>query len=112
MKRTIVVASKAWKNIPGDLILDVEDIDPADWSQQKSKIGKPMQGTPNTIDDWKKRFGGLSGELVHPVGQSKFLFDLTPWAHMDGKRYLKLEWSFKPEHPITPTDPRYPKRSS
>ncbi|MFL5628292.1 MAG: hypothetical protein ACJ788_22150 [Ktedonobacteraceae bacterium] len=111
MKKTILVASGTWKNIPGDLILEVEDMASADWSQQKSKIGKPMQGKPRTIEEWKQRFGGLSGELVHPVGQHKFMFDLSPWANVDGARYLKLEWSFKATPPVPVGDPHYPKRS-
>lgn len=110
MKKTIIVASDTWKNIPGDLILEVEDIAPADWPRQKDKGGKPMQGIPLTIDAWKQRFGGLSGELVHPVGHRKFTFDLSPWANVDGARYLKLEWSFKATPPIPVGDPRYPKR--
>ncbi|SRR6266446_77017 len=111
MQKTLIIGPYTWHNIPGHLIVEAADVAPSDWANQRDQSGKPLL-KPKTIDELKQQFGGMQGYLAHPFNNQKFSFDLTPWLHLDGKRYLRFDWKFQPEHPIPPTDPRYPAPSN
>lgn len=97
MKKTIMVIKPyVWRNMPGYGVLFVNQLDPAD-----------VRGS--SIAELKQRFGGTQKEMEEPFTHEKFLFDLTPWLHLPEEIRLQLQWGFKPEHPIPPGDPRYPR---
>jgi hypothetical protein len=96
MRTTLVVRPYVWENIPGHIVLFVDQLDPAH-----------PQGS--SIAHLKQRFGGVQRAMEDPYTHAKYLFDLTPWLHLPEETRLRLRWGFAPEHPIPPSDPRYPK---
>lgn len=97
MKRTILVVKPyVWENIPGNIVLFVNELDPSD-----------TQGS--SIAQLEHRFRGTQREMEDPYTHGKYLFDLTPWLHVPAETRLQLQWGFKPEYPIPRSDPRYPK---
>jgi hypothetical protein len=97
MEKTILaVRPYVWENIPGHIVLFVNQLDPTD-----------SQGS--SIAQLKQRFGGTQREMEDPYTHGKYLFDLTPWLHLPEETRLQLQWGFKPEHPIPPDDPLFPK---
>ena len=80
MNRTILaVRPYVWENIPGHIVLFVNQLDPTD-----------SQGS--SIAQLKQRFGGTQREMEDPYTHGKYLFDLTPWLHLPEETRLQLQW--------------------
>ncbi|HLG74947.1 MAG TPA: hypothetical protein VKX46_00955 [Ktedonobacteraceae bacterium] len=87
MKRIIEIGATVWRDRRGFAFLIVEDAVPGD----------PQYQHAQTIGEYKQRFGGMQGQLRHPAGDLKFIFDLSPWSQLADDTHLRLQWRFVPE---------------
>lgn len=98
MEKKIIIGPYSWDGTPGMLSVEVTDVASNDWKDITAE-GSPA-GKPKTIKELKHQLGEMQGYLIDPIGNKKFLFDLTPWSNLDEETLLRMVWSFTPDHPI------------
>jgi hypothetical protein len=94
-------------DIPGHVIVDITDVAPADFSNQKNAAGKPLAKAV-TLGSWRQRYK-TQVPLTTPFSPHQILVDLSPWSHLDDNTFMRVDIRFVPSIPIGPTDPRFPK---
>src|SRR5690242_13144732 len=98
MKKTFIIGQHVKTNAMtgtqalGELVVEISDVAVDDWKHQTHKVTGKLLAQPRTINQVKAACGGSSQvTFVHPINQQRFTLDLSPWDHVDGNRYLRID---------------------
>ena len=97
MKKTFVVGQYAKLNTFTqqkalcNLIIELSDIAVGDWKNEKNILtGKPLNKA-RTVKEILASGHANHVTFFHPVSQQSYTLDLSPWASVDGNRYLRID---------------------